>query len=224
MRLAPRQFAATCVIRAVWAIGLLPLVLFSSGAAYAAQLTLAGVLGGKALIVVEGNAPRAMAQGDTFSGVTLVSLSGDTAVVEQGGARRNLHMGAPVSVGERGASRRVVIAPDRQGHFMQQGQINGNAARFMVDTGASTVAMGQQDAERMGIDFRKGQPVRMRTANGEAQGWQVKLNSVRVGGIELFGIQAVVTPQPMPYVLLGNSFLAEVQMTRNAQQMVLEKR
>lgn len=195
-----------------------------ANAARAETVTLAGLLGSKALLVVGTNAPRAMAPGESYQGVTLVSLSSDVAVVEVGGARRNLRMGAPVSVGERGAARRVVIAPDGQGHFMQQGQINGKGATFMVDTGASTVAMGQQDAERMGIEYRKGQPVQMRTANGVAQGWRIKLDSVRLGGIELFGVQAVVTPQPMPYVLLGNSFLAEVQMTRNAQQMVLEKR
>ncbi len=198
--------------------------LMAVSAAHAETVTLAGLLGGKALLVVGTSAPRAMAPGESHRGVTLVSLSGDGAVVELDGARRNLRMGAPVSVGERGASRRVVIAPDGMGHFMQQGQINGKATTFMVDTGASTVGIGQHDAERMGIDFRKGQPVQMRTANGVAQGWRVKLDSVRVGGIELFGIQAVVTPQPMPYVLLGNSFLAEVQMTRTAQQMVLEKR
>jgi aspartyl protease family protein len=52
----------------------------------------------------------------------------------------------------------------------------------------------------------------------------VKLNSVRLGDIEIFGVEAVVTPQAMPFVLLGNSFLSDLQMTRNAQQMVLEKR
>ena len=193
-------------------------------AASAADVALAGVLGSKALLVVNGSAPRAVAPGDTHLGVKLVSVGGDAAVVEVEGQQRNLRLGTPVSVGGRGTSQRVVLAPDGQGHYMQQGQINGRAALFMVDTGASTVAIGQPDAERMGIDVRKGRPVQMRTANGTAQGWQIKLDSVRLGGIEVFGIVAVVTPQPMPYVLLGNSFLAEVQMTRSAQQMVLEKR
>ena len=211
-------------LAAVLTVGVLGPLFLGTGAVHAAQVTLAGVLGSKALIVVDSGAPRALAPGESYQGVTLISLTGDAAVVELDGARRNLRMGAPVSVGERGASRRVVSAPDHQGHFLQQGQINGSAATFMVDTGASTVAMGQQDAERLGLDFRKGQPVQMRTANGAVQGWAIKLDSVRVGGIEIFGVQAVVTPQPMPFILLGNSFLAEVEMTRTAQQMVLEKR
>lgn len=195
-----------------------------AGAAHAAQVTLAGVLGSKALLVVGSSAPRAVAPGESHMGVKLLSVSGDSAVIEVDGQQRGLRLGAPVSVGGSGASRRVVLTPDGRGHYLQQGQINGRSAMFMVDTGASTVAMSQADAERMDIDFRKGRPVGFRTANGSAQGWQVKLDSVRLGGIELFGIEAIVTPQPMPYVLLGNSFLSEVHMTRDAQQMVLEKR
>ena len=95
---------------------------------------------------------------------------------------------------------------------------------YMVDTGASSVAIGRSDAERMGLPFLKGQPVMMRTANGDAQGWRLRLDSVRVGDVEVFGVDAVVAPLPMPYVLLGNSFLAHVQMTRQGSEMVLERR
>jgi aspartyl protease family protein len=93
-----------------------------------------------------------------------------------------------------------------------------------VDTGASSVAIGKTDADRMGLKYLQGQPMRFSTANGVAQGWRIRLDSVRIGDVEVFGIDAVVTPQPMPYVLLGNSFLGQFQMTRNNDQMVLEKR
>ncbi len=216
MRFASPRLAAACVAAC--------LALGGAVSASAENVALAGVLGGKALLVVGSSAPRAVAPGERYLGITLVSVTGDGAVVEANGLRQNLRLGAPVSVGGSGASQRVVLTPDSRGHYLQQGQINGRAATFMVDTGASTVAMGQADAERMGLEFRKGRSVGVRTANGTAQGWQIKLNSVRLGGIEVFGVDAVVTPQPMPFVLLGNSFLSEVHMTRNAQQMVLEKR
>ena len=96
--------------------------------------------------------------------------------------------------------------------------------QYMVDTGASTVAIGRADADRMGLKYLNGQPVRMNTANGVAQGWRMKIDSVRIGEVEVFGVDAIITPQPMPYVLLGNSFLSEFQMTRTNDQMVLEKR
>ena len=84
--------------------------------------------------------------------------------------------------------------------------------------------MSAADAQRIGLDFSKGQPVRMNTANGIAQGYRVRLNSVRVGDVEVYDVEAVVSQQPMPYVLLGNSFLSRFPMRRDADQMVLEKR
>jgi aspartyl protease family protein len=127
--------------------------------------------------------------------------------------------------GRSGASgRRLVLTADSRGHFVNSGTINGKVMQYMVDTGATTVAIGRPDADRMGLNYQSGQPVRMSTANGIAQGWRMKLDSVRVGDVEVFGVEAIITSQPMPYVLLGNSFLNEFQMTRSNDQMVLEKR
>jgi len=80
------------------------------------------------------------------------------------------------------------------------------------------------DAERLGLDYKKGEPVNIGTANGVARGWRIRLNSVRLNDVEVREIEAVVTPTAMPFVLLGNSYLARFQMTRNSEQMVLEKR
>ena len=195
------------------------------GAAAAQAVALSGILGSKALLVVDGSAPRGVAAGESHQGVTVVSVGRDDAVLEFDGARRTVRLGeAPVSVGARGGSQRIVLAGDSRGHFVSQGQINGRTMQFMVDTGATTVAIGQPDAERMGLNYKKGQPVRMTTANGVAQGWRLKLDTVRIGDVQVYGVDAVVTPQAMPYVLLGNSFLTEFQMTRHNDQMVLEKR
>jgi len=84
--------------------------------------------------------------------------------------------------------------------------------------------MSAADAQRIGLDFSKGQPVRMNTANGVAQGFRVRLASVRVGDVEIYDVDAIVSQQPMPYVLLGNSFINRFSMRRDADQMVLEKR
>jgi len=93
-----------------------------------------------------------------------------------------------------------------------------------VDTGASVVALGSSDADRMGLNYRTSPPVRVGTANGMAQGWRVKFASVRLGDVELFDVDGIVTAQPMPFVLLGNSFLNRFQMRREADLMVLERR
>ena len=200
--------------------------------ATAQSVALSGVLGSKALLVIDGDTPRALAAGDSLQDVRVLQVSGDTAEVEIKGRRQTLRLGeAPISLGGRGAAagdpalgRRVVLKADNRGHFIERGQINGKTMVYMVDTGASSVAIGRSDAERMGLPFLKGQPVMMRTANGDAQGWSLRLDSVRVGDVEVFGVDAVVAPLAMPYVLLGNSFLAHVQMTRQGSEMVLERR
>src|SRR4029077_20751298 len=105
-----------------------------------------------------------------------------------------------------------------------QGAINGRAVQFMVDTGATAVAMGVADAERLGIDYRKGQLSRGNTANGPVSVYQVKLASVRVGDVEIYDVDAAVLPTGAGHVLLGNSFLNRFQMTRFNDQLVLERR
>ena len=194
--------------------------------AHAQNVALAGILGGKALLVVNGSAPRGVAAGESHLGVQVISVGRDEAVVDRANGRYTLRLGeAPVSVGGNGSNgQRVVLKADTRGHFMSPGLINGRSTQVMVDTGASTVAIGRSDAQRMGLKFEEGQPVMMNTANGTTQGWRMRLDSVRVGDVELRGVDAIVTPQPMPYVLLGNSFLREFQMSRNGDEMVLHKR
>ncbi|MGB4117761.1 MAG: TIGR02281 family clan AA aspartic protease [Polaromonas sp.] len=203
-------------------------MLLAGFAAHAQSVALAGMLGNKALLVVNGTAPKSVAAGETHEGVKVISTSGDQAVVEQDGKRNTLRVGeAPVNMGASktgGKGNRIVLVAGTGGHFMTAGQINGKAVQFMVDTGATSVAMGAQDAERAGVNFKAGQPVMMSTANGNVQGYRIRLDSVRVGDVEVFGIDAVVTPQPMPYMLLGNSFLTRFQMLRENDQMTLTKR
>ncbi|MDF1485262.1 TIGR02281 family clan AA aspartic protease [Ramlibacter sp. H39-3-26] len=203
-----------------------PLLLLACGSAWGQSVGLAGILGReRALLVVDGGAPRSVAAGQSLQGVKVLEIGRDAVVVDIAGSRATLRMGdAPVSVGNRGGGNRIVLMADSRGHFIHQGRINGQTMQFMVDTGATTVAIGMAEAERMGLDFRAGTPVRLATANGTAQGWAVKLGSLRIDDVELFGVDAVVTPMPMPYVLLGNNFLAQFQLTRQSDQMVLEKR
>jgi aspartyl protease family protein len=203
------------------------LFLLAAGGAQAQSVALQGMLGGKALLIVDGAPPKTVAPGETHKGVKVLSTSGDEAVLEINGKRHSVRVGdAPASVGGAAGPRgnRIVLTAGTNGHFLSQGSINGRAAYFMVDTGASGVGIGAPDAERMGIDYRAGRPVRMNTANGEARGWFVKLASVRIGDVEVHDVDAVVGEQSMPYVLLGNSFLTRFQMRRDNDQLVLERR
>lgn len=194
------------------------------GAALAQNVLLSGVLGHKALLVIDGGAPRALGVGQELQGVRVIAVEPDRAQVQVGTQQRTLYLGeAPVRVGP-APGRRVVLQPDSRGHFIERGSINGKAVQFMVDTGASTIAISRTDADRMGLNYKNGAHVQIGTANGTTQGWRVKLESVRLGEVEVSGLDAVITPQAMPFVLLGNNFLSTFHMTRTGEQMVLERR
>jgi aspartyl protease family protein len=210
---------ALCLIAALW---------FGTSA-WSQSVAINGTLGNKALLIVDGGFPKAVAVGEMHKGIKVVAIQGEQITLEMGGKRQTLRVGdAPASVGsgagEQLSGNRVVLAAGPGGHFVTAGQINGRAVQFMVDTGATTIAMGVADANRIGLNYQNGQPVQMSTANGVTQGWRITLNTVRVGDVMVSGVDAVVTPVGMPYVLLGNTFLSRFQMNRNNDQMVLERR
>ncbi len=199
------------------------------GTAQAQTVVLSGVLGSKALLVVGGAPPKSVATGETHLGVKLLSAQGNQAEVEIGGKRQILRLGeGPVSAApgapEAGDRRRIVLHAGSNGHFRTQGQINGRTVNFIVDTGASVVSMSVTDAEAIGLRYQSGQTVQVSTANGVTVGWRVKLSTVRLGSLDVYDVEALVTPAPMPYVLLGNSYLTRFQMTRTNDQLVLEQR
>lgn len=205
------------------------LSLFAVSSAIAQSVGLSGMMGGRALLIVDGSPPKTVAVGDTFKGVKIVSTRGDQAVIEISGKQHTLRVGdAPANVGVGAVGgiggNRIVLTAGNGGHFFTLGQINGKSAQMVVDTGATAVSMGVSDAQRMGVDYKSGRMVQMSTANGVIPGWVIKLSSVRVGDVSVHGVDAVVSAGSMPYILLGNSFLTHFQMTRTNDQMVLEKR
>jgi aspartyl protease family protein len=208
-------------------IALLLLVL-APFAALAADVALIGVIGEKAAVfALDGGEPKAVKVGQTWSGITLVSVERGEATVEIDGKRRLLKIGqhhrsavaAPSS-----PQQSVTLAADARGHFVTQGLINGNPVRFLVDTGATTVALPAAEAQRLGIDYHKGERGYTQTAGGVVPIYRVRLDSVKLGAIELSGIDGVVIEQGLDIALLGMTFLNRVDMKRDGQTMVLIRR
>jgi len=210
---------------AAWALAMLLGAL--AGAAAAQSVSMSGSLGDKALLVIDG-APRTVAVGSTVAGVKVLRVSGDSTEVEVGGRRLTLPLGgAQVNLGGNaggGGGTQIVIAAGSGGHFTTDGSINGRAVRFLVDTGATSIALSEETARRIGLDFARGQRGYANTANGQVIAHRVRLASVRVGEVTVYDVDAVVLPAPMEQVLLGNSFLSRFQMKRDADVMVLDKR
>lgn len=198
----------------------------ASGAAVAQGVALAGQMGQRALLIIDGQ-PHTLAVGESARGVRFVQWQGELAQIERDGAISLLRLGA-AQVGAAPApaagAREIVISASSGGHFITSGAINGRAARFMVDTGATVVALSRADAERFGIDWRQGEPGMTQTANGAVAVHRIMLARVRVGEVELAQVAAVIVPAAMPHVLLGNSFLSRLQMRRDNDVMRLELR
>lgn len=110
------------------------------------------------------------------------------------------------------------------GHFVTGGSINGRATQFMVDTGATSVAMSADEARRIGINYEQGERGMGSTANGAIPIWRITLKSLRIQDVEVYGVDAVVVPAGMPQVLLGNSFLNRFQMKRENDMLTLTRR
>lgn len=211
-------------MKAAWAVVLAA----ACTAAAADSVALQGMLGKRALLIVNGSAPKSVAPGETHMGVKVLATLGDEALVEIDGRNHTLRVGdAPANVGGSGSSprgNRIVLAAGSGGHFVSQGAINGKAVNFLVDTGATTVALGAVEAQRLGIDYQGGQMGQASTANGLVPHWRVKLASVRIGDVVVYDVDGSVLAGSMPYVLLGNSFLSRFQMKRENDQLVLDRR
>ena len=123
-----------------------------------------------------------------------------------------------------GSNQRTVLKADGRGHFVAEGQVNGAAARFLVDTGATLIALPATEAKRMGLSYLNAPRGLVNTANGSAIAYKVKLDTVRVGEITINNVDAVVMDGGLHMALLGMSFLNRTEMTRDGETMVLTKR
>jgi aspartyl protease family protein len=202
-------------------------LIFAAATASAQTVSMGGSLGNNALLVIDGK-PRTVAVGATVEGVRLVSVTGNDAVVEVKGKRVTVRLGdAQVNLGGKsseGGGKQIVLTVQSGGHFYAPGTINGKAARFVVDTGATLVSMDQYEADRLGVDWKNGRRSMSRTANGDTPSFRTTLQSVRIGDVQVYNVEAVITPAPMPYILLGNSFLSRFQMKRENDVMTLDLR
>jgi len=205
------------------------LLLLLCGAAVAADVNLNGVIGTKALVVIDNGKPRLLAAGETSpEGVKLISVAGESAVIEMGGKRETLTLGqsARLAGGARPAGgKSVTLVADSRGHFVTIGAINGITVRVLVDTGASLVSMSSSEAKRLGINYTAGQKAFSSTANGVVPTYRVKIDEVRIGDVTLNNVDGMVhVGDNLPIVLLGMSFLNRMDMKRDGGKMVLTKR
>ncbi len=201
----------------------------TSSSAWAVKVTLVGLFPGKAVVVINDGPLRTISVGQKQAeNVTLISTEANSAQFDIEGKRSTLEIGdhfAPPSGGPGGTPQSVTLAADGRGQFFATGMVNGRSVRFLVDTGASAISLPAALAQSAGVDFRKGKPTVMMTANGRALAYRVLLDSVTLGDITVYQVEAVVHEGPgLDISLLGMSFLNRMDMKRNGDTMVLTRR
>ena len=196
-------------------------------AAAAVDVNVIGLFPGKAVVVINRGAPRTLSVGQaTAEGVKLVATDARAAVFEIEGKRVSVEMGQHFETPALTGGREVVtLSADSRGHFITDGAVNGVHVRFLVDTGATLVAIPAADATRLGVDYRKGRRAISQTANGPVPFWLVKLDSVTLGGVTLTNVDgAVHEGGGLDIALLGMSFLNRTEMRREGPNLTLTKR
>ena len=204
---------------------------FSAGAVD--KLQLLALFENKALLLVDGER-RLMQAGETSpEGLLLVSADTDQALVEINGRQEILHLGLTAIIPGAEAEpdptwtgpASISLWADPNGFFYVPGLINGYPVRFLVDTGATTIALSSELAERIGIAYTKGQHGLATTASGVTPVYGLNLKSVTVGGIELSDVSAGVIVGSHPtQPLLGMSFLGQLDMLREGNRLDLKRR
>ena len=185
-----------------------------------------GQFGNNAVLNIDGK-QHILATGETSKeGIKLLSVTRDYAVIQYQGENLSLGYSTPYQTTYKKSRKvEVTIWADELGHFSTPGTINGHLVNFLVDTGATSVAMNEVIAKKLGIDFRySGEPTTVSTASGMALAHNVKLDSVKIGELELNNVDALVLEGGFPIeVLLGMSFLSQVEIERKGNVIKLGK-
>ena len=152
------------------------------------------------------------------SGVKLLAADTQRARVQFEGETYELGLSNHVSTAFKARTQESVrVSRDNLGQYRLRGSINGHFVNFLVDTGASVVAMSEAQAQTMGLSYRDAQRGRVETAQGVTDAFFLPLSSVTIGGITLTDVQGTVIRGNHPTeVLLGMSFLGQVRMQDDA--------
>jgi aspartyl protease family protein len=186
-----------------------------------------GLFTDRAVLLIDGRQHLLKVGQSSPEGVRLVSASSETAVLLIDGREVIARLDGRVSAGKRpAADQEVQVWRNTTGMYTTVGSINGLPVSFLLDTGATQVAMNAGQARRLGIDFHvTGAPAEVTTASGVERAWLVMLDSVKLGELEVRNVPAVVLEGEQPKVtLLGMSYLERMEITNNGQLMTLRKK
>jgi aspartyl protease family protein len=191
------------------------------------QVNIVGLYNGKAVLIINNGKPKTLSVGQTSNGVKLIAADSTIATLQIEGKTRQLGMGQAATVGNAAVSGApsATLYADSAGHYVSECQINGATLRFVLDTGATTVAMNSGDAKFANIDYTRGERIRVDTANGVVTAYRVTIATLKIGSITLNQVEASVLEGGSPsMVLLGMSALNRLDMKRQDIALTLTKK
>ncbi len=204
------------------------LVLAATSVHAADDIHVVALFKNRAMIVIDGKRQLLRVGETSPEGVLLISADSGVAVIERQGEilEYQLDNRAKAPADNSSLVETVHVYRDSRGMFRTIGSINGFPLGLLIDTGASSVAMNAAQARRLGIDFRaQGNSTYVATASQVVQAFQVTLDRVKIGNIELRNVDGVVIDGPQPNeVLLGMSFLGRLDMGNEGGHMWLKKK
>ena len=215
-------------MRNILSILLTAAVIAASGDVVAvSRIEVQALFGGKAIVMIDGQR-RTLSIGQTSpEGVKLVNADSKRAVLEVDGKEKTYKPGGAISLSyAKPEHHEEKIYADDRGMYHSVGTINGRTVRFLLDTGATTVAMNKSQAKQLGVDYRmKGEHVVISTASDNVKGYRVRLKSVSLGKIKQRNVEAMVIDGDHPGpILLGMSFLGKLKVEKAGEVMKIRQR
>jgi aspartyl protease family protein len=186
-----------------------------------------GLFSDRAVVVIDGRQHLLRTGQTSPEGVRLIAADSESALLQIDGEQIDARLDGRVSARKRSATvQEFQVWRNTAGMYTTVGSINGLPVSFLVDTGATQVAMNSGEARRLGIDYRvTGAPSNVTTASGVERAWAVMLDRVTVGGLELHNVGAVVLEGALPkQTLLGMTFLGRLEISNDGRLMTLRKK
>jgi len=191
------------------------------------RIEVQALFGGKAIVMIDGQR-RTLSIGQTSpEGVKLIDADSKQAVLAVDGKPETYKPGGAISLSyARPEHLEENVYADDNGMFHSVGTINGHTVRFLLDTGATTVAMNKSQAKQLGVDYRmNGERIVISTASDHVKGYRVRLKSVSLGKIKQQNVDAMVIDGDHPGpILLGMSFLGKLTVENAGGVMKIRQR
>jgi aspartyl protease family protein len=209
-----------------WLTALIILLNATSAWAEELDIVVVGLFADQAVVEINNKQHLLKVGKTTPEGVKLISANSQGAVLEINGEQQNYllgnHIGSSYTAAP--AQPEVSLWPTN-GMYLTTGTINGYAVDFLVDTGASAVALNAATAKRLGLDYLRGQAISVKTASGIEKAYKVQLDYVQLEEIKLYNVGAMVLDGPEPTTaLLGMTFLGQLDMQHNGERLDLRQK